>query len=304
MSLRRTREQLKVQILETERLAEGVADHPIMSFSFNKRLAELRQKLDAIPLTMKEPSVTLLFSGKPVLGSIGIDATFLSKAVLPFQKMVHSDLVQRGYGKVNDRGQLKSADDAKLFLTALPRGSFGIELSKIDESNAFDEAQVSDSLAHISKLIDSSAKSDEDFASALDDVSQRSIQGLRQFLKVVSDDEAGFTIESGGIRSSLEPQEVLNAYNRVAETKTNKEEVSIRGVLKGILLESWRFDFVANNGETITGTIDNNLTEQALTQFMVDFFNRDCLAIFQKTTVALRSGRIKDSFVLKSITTY
>jgi hypothetical protein len=34
MSLRRKRERLKIEILETAQLAEGVADHPIMSFPF------------------------------------------------------------------------------------------------------------------------------------------------------------------------------------------------------------------------------------------------------------------------------
>ncbi len=301
MSLRRTRERLKVQIVETERLAEAVMDHPIMSFSFKSRLNSLKQELDKMPMNSKEPTVTLLFSGKPVQGSIGIDAEFIGKALLPFQKMVHADLVQRGFGKVGDRGQLKSADDARLFLTALPRGSFGVELSKVDDGKLFDEGQVSDSLAHISKLIDSSAKSDEDFASELDDISPRALQGLRQFLKIVSDDEAGVTIESGGIRSSLLPQQVLRAYSRVAETTTKQEEVKVAGTLKGILLESWRFDFVNENQETITGVIGSDLSEEQVTQFMSDHFNRKCLATFQKTTVLLKGGRIKESYNLKGI---
>jgi len=301
MSLRKTREHIKLQILETEKLAEDVAGHPIMSFSFQKRLEELRKNLAALPVSAKEPTVRLLFSGKPVEGSIGIDANFIGKALLPFQKMVHADLVQRGFGKVGDRGQLKSAEDARLFLTALPRGSFGVELSKIDSGKSFDEDQVSDSLAHISKLIEASAKSDEDFASTLEDVSTRTLQGLRQFLKIVSDDEAGITIESGGIRSTLEPQQVVNAYNRVNETKTNQEDIQLKGLLKGILLESWRFDFVTENHDTISGTIDASLSEEQVINFITQFFNKTSTALIQKTTVLLKSGRVKDSFSLKNI---
>jgi hypothetical protein len=301
MSLRSTRDQLKIQILETERLVESLADHPVMSYSFQKRLEQLKNQLAELPISAKEPTVTLQFSGKPVHGSVGIDANFLGKVLLPFQKMVHADLVQRGYGKVGNRGQLKSAEDARLFLTALPRGSFGVELSKMDSGKSFDEDQVSDSLAHISKLIDSSAKSDEDFASTLDDVSARTLQGLRQFLKIVSEDEAGLIIESGGIRSSLDAQEVINAYHRVAETVTKQEEVEVKGVLKGILLESWRFDFVTDHQQTITGTLGAELAEKQVADFAALFFNKPCTALLQKTIVVLKSGRIKESFSLKDI---
>jgi len=48
MSLRTTKEHIKIQILETERLAEGVADHPVMSYSFQKRLEELRSRLASL----------------------------------------------------------------------------------------------------------------------------------------------------------------------------------------------------------------------------------------------------------------
>lgn len=301
MNSRRTREQLKIQILETERLFQSVADHPIMSVSFQKRLDELKQRLDEIPLNAKEPTVTILFSGKPVWGSSGIDANFISKAILPFQKMVHADLVQRGFGKVGDRGQLKSADEAKLFLTALPRGSFGVELSKIDDNNLFDEDLVSDSLVQVSKLIDSSARSDEDFAASLEDVSTRTINGLRQFLKVVSDDDAGITIESGGIRSSLQPQEVKGAYNRVAETVTLQTDERIRGVLKGILLESRKFDFLDADQNAITGTLSGDLPENDAVDLISSFFNKECWGVFQKTTISLKGGRIRDTFVLKRI---
>ncbi|MFN7653116.1 MAG: hypothetical protein ACK5PC_07790 [Cyclobacteriaceae bacterium] len=301
MNLRRQRENLKVQILDTERLAQKVAGHPVMGFSLNKKLEYLKQELDALPVTSKEPSITLLFSGQPVVGSAGIDATFISKAILPFQKMVHADLVQRGYGKVGMRGQLKNAYDAKLFLTALPRGSFGIELSKIENSNLFDEGQVSDSLAHVSNLIASSAKSDEDFAASLDNIPHRTLSGLRQFLKIVSDDKAGVVVESGGIRASLEPQDVVVAYNRVAETTTEQKEIQLKGTLKGILLESWRFDFISEEGQPISGSLGSNLTEETAANLVQSHFNKNCTGFFDTTTVFLKSGRVKEIYVLKSL---
>ncbi len=301
MNLRRQRENIKVQILDAERLAEGMAGHPLMSFSLEKKLESLKKQLAELPISAKEPSVTLVFSGQPVHGSMGIDATFISKAILPFQKMVHADLAQRGYGKVGARGQLKNAYDAKLFLTALPRGSFGVELSKIEDSNLFNEGQVSDSLSYVSNLIASSAKSDEDFAASLDNVPHRTLTGLRQFLKIVSDDKAGLTVESGGIRASLEPHDVEVAYERVAETTTTQKEIQLKGILKGILLESWRFDFITDDGKPISGALGSGLTEDAASNILLTYFNKNCTGVFESTTVFLKSGRVKETFILNSI---
>jgi len=261
----------------------------------------LNQELEQIPIDLKEPTVTLLFSGNPVIGSMGIDAAFLGKALVPFQKMVHSDLAQRGYGKVGSRGMIKNTEDARLFLTSLPRGSFGVELTKLNENEQFDESRVSDSLVHVSRLIDSSAKSDEDFVASLDEISPRTIQSLKDFLKVVSDDRAGVTIESGGIRSSLTNEDVQIAYNRLSDTSTLTNEIKVNGVLKGILLESWKFDFLADSGETITGSLDYDLSEQDAANIISKLFNKPCLATLQKTTVTLKNGRIKDSYVLKGV---
>ena len=208
MTSRRRREQLKVSILVAQRMLNLVGDHPAMGASFRKRVETMQRELDAIPSDTKEPSVTLLFSGPPVMGSLGIDANFLGKVLLPFQKMVQSDLVQRGYGKVGSRGQLRNADDARLFLTSLPRGSFGVELSKLDNNNLFDEVQVADSLVHVTRLIHASAQSDEEFAATLSDTSSRTLTDLTQFLKIIADDNAGMTIEAGNVRSTLSNNEV------------------------------------------------------------------------------------------------
>jgi len=115
MTSRAKKEWLKVHILETERLVEQVQDHPTMGFQFRQRLTLLREELKGIPADTKEPTVSLLFSGGPVVGSEGIDAGFIAKVILPFQKIVQADLAQRGGRKVGSRGQIKMAAKANSF---------------------------------------------------------------------------------------------------------------------------------------------------------------------------------------------
>lgn len=132
-------------------------------------------------------------------------------------------------------------------------------------------------------------------------ISSHSISNHSQLLKGVVDDKAGFSIETGNARTALSNSDVLAAYQRVSETRTELQDVEISGTLKGILLESWKFDFLAETGETITGAIGPVLSEEEAAHIFSEFFNRKCTAMFQKTSVYLRRGRVKEIFVLLGV---
>lgn len=290
-----------VQLLDTRRMLEKVQAHPVMSFSLKQKEAALMQKLEKIPVDLEDRKVVLLFNGGPVRGSMGIDAMFISKVAQPFQNMVTAEYGHRVDGKVGKRGQLNNRNESRLFLTALPRGSFGIELSKLESSTLFEDNQFSDALSHVAKLVESSAKSDEDFAVELDGTTPRTIRSLQEFMKAIADDEAGVTIESGGIRCALDILEVQKAYKRVSETITEEKEISLRGVLKGMLLESWKFDFVAEDGTAITGRLDEELTEAQVGVYNTTYFNKPCQAKLKEGKVLFKNGRERKTYVLMSI---
>jgi hypothetical protein len=290
-----------VQLLETQRMLDVVGDHPVMSFSLKQKEKSLMQELEKVPIDKKDTKVVLLFSGNPVKGSLGIDAAFVGKVAVPFQNMVTSEFAHRIDGKVGKRGSLNKQDESRLFLTALPRGSFGIELSKLESSNLFEDDQLSDSLSHVTKLIESSSKSDEDFAAELDGTTPRTIQGLKDFLKTIADDQAGVTIESGGIRCELNPTEVKSGYERVSGTITKEESKTIKGILKGILLESWKFDFIDEQENAITGRINETLTEEQVSNFIANYFNKSCKAILKEGKVLFKNGRERISYTLMNI---
>lgn len=301
MISRRNREYITIQLIETQRMLETVNDHPVMSISLKQKEKDLLEQLEKIPVDKQEPKVVLLFSGNPVKGSIGIDASFIGKVVVPFQNMVTSEFAHRKHGKVGKRGQINNKNESRLFLTALPRGSFGIELSKIESNDLFEGDQIVDSLSHITKLVESSSKSDEDFAAELDGFTPRTIQSLKDFFKVVSDDQAGLSIESGGIRCELNAIEVKSAFERVAGTITNEGDKKITGILKGVLLESWKFDFIDAFGKTITGRLDENLTEEQVSETFSKYFNKNCTAILKEGKVLFKNGRERVSYTLVSI---
>jgi hypothetical protein len=149
--------------------------------------------------------------------------------------------------------------------------------------------------------VESSARSDEDFASELDETAPRVVQNLRQFLEVVARAKAGLRLESGDFRCALNPVEANDAFNRVAGTVTSDEVVNLRGVFKGVLLESWKFDFVTGENFRVGGKIGGNLTEEQVIALNLEFFNQRCVAALDKTTVLFKNGRVRTTYTLRGI---
>lgn len=301
MTTRSQRDFLKVQLLETQQLREAAAGHPLMSRAFAYREEELREKLAALPPGAKEPRTVLFFSGEPVHGSLGIDASFAGRVLEPFQSMVMADYADRWHGVLGSRGRVAGEQQSRLLLTALPRGSFGLELARAPDDQLFGEDQLADTLSHVTRLVESAARSDEDFATQLDETAPRVIQNLKDFLKVVAKGRAGLRMESGDFRCVLTPVEAQTAFDRVSGTITDEKPVEHGGVFKGALLESWRFDFVTEDGHGISGKIDDDLTEEQVTELNKRFFNEPCVASFMKTTVLFQNGRVRTTHVLNNL---
>jgi hypothetical protein len=301
MSTRAQREFLKVQLLELEKLQEMTRDHPLMSIALEERQKEMHEQIQALPLGSKEARSVLFFSGEPVHGGIGIDASFASRVLEPFQSMVMADYADRCHGVVGTRGRRPGEADSRLLLTALPRGSVGLELTRAESEELFEERELADTLAHVTSLIQAAAKSDEDFASELNQTAPRVIQNLREFLEVISKGKAGLRLESGDLRCEMSPTQANDAFNRVSNTVTKEEEVNLLGIFKGVLLESWRFDFVTNDNLKIGGRIDENLTEEQVANLAQAYFNKRCAAGLLKTTVLFKNGRVRTTYTLRGL---
>jgi hypothetical protein len=301
MTTRAQREFWKVQLLDTQRLLEAAAGHPLMSVALEERRRELQEKIAALPLGSKEARTVLFFSGTPVQGSLGIDATFAGRVLEPFQSMVMTDYADRWHGVVGKRGRRSGEAESRLLLTGLPRGSFGLELTRAENDELFEEDQLADTLAHVTKLVESAARSDEDFAAELDETAPRVVLKLKEFLEVIAKGKAGLRLESGDFRCTMDPIQANEAFNRVAGTITNDETLSVSGVFRGVLLEAWRFNFLTEDNHSIGGKIDESLTEEQVIALNREFFNERCVAEFLKTTVLFKNGHVRTTYTLKGL---
>lgn len=299
MSIRREREAIKREILAIESLIQKAARHPVMLRAYRTRLEDLERALQALPpVGVHEPKATLYFSGEPVQGSIGIDADFVGRVLEPFQSMVMADYAERWNGRVGTRGTRARERESRLLLTGLPRGSVGLELKKSDSDELFQDEQLSSTLAHITKLIGASARSDEDFVSELEETSPRVVNNLKKFLSTISKGNAGLNLETGDMRLQMDSIQAKMAFDRVTNTTSDVRLLSMKGELWGLLSADWKFNFVPENDAPIRGRLSEDITTEQADGLLRRFYKSPSKALIERTIVIFRNGNIRTNYIL------
>jgi hypothetical protein len=295
-------ERIKAQILDTERMLKLVDEHPIMSDSLKDKLNSLKERLLNFPKNLIEPKIRLLFSGNAVKGSIGIKSRFVSKTMKPIQELIKTQTALVRFGGVGNRGQAKNSANSELYLTALPTGSFGVELSQLEHNDLFDEEDVSNAIKQVVELIEASTVSDEEFEKAIENTPKRNLANLKSFLKTVSDANSILKLETGSFGVSISENEVKEGFERVNATTNQEDEIFISGILRGILLDSGKFEIMTLESNLINGIINPEITEEQLIEYDRNFLNKECRVhlMIHKTTFI--TGREKTSYELIEIT--
>lgn len=301
MSLFRKIQSLKAQIVDTERLLEMVLDHPIMSVGISEKLNELKRELESLPKVSSEPKVQLLFSGNAVYGSQGIKSTFVSKTVTPFQEMIKTQFAFVRYGNVGKRGPSKKGSYSELYLTALPTGSFGVELSQLETSDLFAGVDVSVAMKQVISLITDTAKDDKSFESAIENTPKRNLSSLKRFLQEIAEEHSVLKIESGEIGIELANEKVLEAYQRVASAVDEEDEVFIDGIFRGLLLDSGRFEMQDEKARKLSGFISEDIGEDQLINYDKSFLNKNCILHLKVHKTSFKTGNVNVDYELLEI---
>lgn len=284
-----------------DRLQALSANDPFTSFALGQRREILERELQAAPPAAPATRTVLFFAGPPVQGSQGVDAHFAAKTLSPFLEMVKTQYSAQKHGRVGTRGPRRDEDEAKLLLTGLPRGSFGLELSFPDQEDFVVAEQLADTLVRLTEVIASAAENDERFAFSLDKVSPRVVPRLREFLDVVAHHDAYLKIQSGDLVVELPSERLHQALERVDAVR-NEERIidDVRGEFRGATLDSWRFDFRRENGALITGRLSDDLSD-ADAASMLSLSTRPAIARFREIIVTTREGNQRSRFELLSL---
>jgi hypothetical protein len=301
MSLFRKTQSIKAQIVDTKRLLDLVLGHRIMSKGLVERLKLLNLELESLPKQSYEPKIQLLFSGNAVVGSQGIKTTFVSKAMNPFQEMVKTQVALIRFGKVGKRGQAKNRATTELYLTALPVGSFGVELSHLESNDLFDEIDVSNAMKDVMSLVANSAKDDETFESSIEHTPKRNLSNLKKFLHEITHEKSVLKMECGELGIELTKEKIFEACQRVSSTIDEQSEIFVEGIFRGLLLDSGKFEIQDNLGKSISGFISQDIKEEQLVEYDKSFLNKNCTIQLRVHKTKFKTGNEKTDYELLEI---
>lgn len=300
MSLYRQIENIKAQIVDAERLLAVVGGHPFMSVGLEEKLSELRFKLNHLPIVSSEPRIKLLFSGGAVVGSRGIKSNFISKTITPFQEMVKTQFAFVRFGIVGKRGQAKNAQNTELYLTSLPTGSFGVELCQLKGNDLFAEMDVATAIKQVIGLVVDAASSDEIFEQSLAKVPSRNLANLKRFLHEIMMEDSMLKMESGDVGIEIPMEQIKQAYDRVASATNEESELVLKGTLRGLLLDSERFEFQDEFGAKLSGSISPEISEEQLSHYKA-LINEECTVHLLLSVTKFKTGNDKSEYELLEI---
>lgn len=297
----RNKEMIQADIVGLEALSASAPDDPLATPLAQSRISELRDELGRFeknpPLA---PETELFFGQGPVIGSKGIEAKFAGQVLNCFQDMVTNHFAAKFHGVLRRAGRRKGESDSKLFLTALPRGSFGLQLSQPHIQDFVTANQLAVAMEDVTGLIGAAGTDDKSFEDVLSSVHGRVLIPLRGFLETLTNAGADCRIISGMKQTVLKKEQVSQAFQRVAAAKADEDILEHDGVFFGALIKTGRFDFEPNGLDIITGWLADDVSEEQAIE-MDHLVGKPTRAKMRVTTIITKTGTRRPTYELQSL---
>jgi hypothetical protein len=259
-----------------------------------KELAELEK------IPPARPEAELLFAGGPAFGSAGLDAKFAARVLDDYQDMVANHYSASRHGRVGSRGPRTGEEESRLCLSALPRGSFGLLLTQPQAHDFIAAAQLSDVMDQITSLVEAAASGDAAFTDTVEKFHPRVLTPLKSFLNALEAQNASVVLRTTTRQCTLDIAKVTAAKARVAETKPETDTIRLIGLCRGVLLESWRFDFNPEGQPPISGVLAESVSKEAA-KAMLALVDQPAKAELTVTRMRTRSGFGRPTYELLSL---
>ena len=210
-------------------------------------------------------STALYFGGRPVAGSLGIEADFAATAIADFK-----DLIVKVWATsetiVATRGPVPNQDSAQLHVTALLHGSVGFLLEEIDsQGTPLFPTPLKRASDDAVKLIVSMATETEDgFQKELERIHPRVFASVQKFFKDMHRAEASIRLVDDSIDKALNRDAIDQAFVRLDESNLDEVPIEETGLLLGLIPNAGRFEFRSERGHLLEGKVAPTLSETYL----------------------------------------
>jgi hypothetical protein len=268
------------------------------SVMWEARLAEINAQIAALAaVRSNSATVAVIFDGNPVIGSGDIRLDFTTEALDSYQKIVSLALASKIAEELPQRGPLPGADQSRLFIRDLVRGSMGFILEELaPDQHAMLPTPLKEAVEGATELISAlSTVSDDEFERTLGNAQPRLVSAVQKFAKVLYEAGASTRIVGDEQGVALSVDDVGRLSRRLSEVDVTEEMVAVDGVLLGVLPESREFE-LKPPGEEATA-IKGTISEELALKYTADAAFKDRLLLKAvlaqiKVVRTSRNGRV------------
>lgn len=267
------------------------------------RRNELLQNLaDSDSAKVRQAKVALYFGGEPVVGNVGIQAGFGTKAVSSFQDLITNVWGTLGGQKLPAMGPIPDRQASQLHITNLVHGSFGFLLEELDsQGEPLFESSLQKAADRVAEHIASFAGENEArFSDAIDELNPRVFQALRDFFGSVYRGKATFRLVEGERDQKFDRTAVERAWRRAEASNIDEERIELVGRLLGVIPMRRRFEFEPDGGTTIVeGKVGEKFSQSYLERINNEqFAGRRWKALLQKRLITKVGRQPSENYTL------
>lgn len=302
-SLRSELEWLEADLAAVEDILAIADDDDVLTrSSMGARRDGLREQLAALkgqPVRCTAEA-SLVFGGRPVHGTHGIDAAFAGDAVTRFQSLVKTyGAAERHDGELSDSGRLPgSGTDDRLRIVGVVRGSFGFAFEEATSQFSFTDTPATTNVEAVAELMAATVGSEHEFEEAIESVDKRVASALSGLLETIHKAGATFRIESRHTRQDFDATRLDLACRRLLSVEKTTEHMALRARFLGVLPEGRRFEMRLESGDLISGRA--RASTATLLDYGRQYSGRDVEASVTKHTTR-RANRETVQYVLEDI---
>jgi hypothetical protein len=212
------------------------------------RLKEIEGLIGTESKLGPEPArARVTFRGGPVVGSHGIFAEFGAAAMGSFADLVAAMAASHATGPLKAMGPIPNRDEHQLLITNTVPGSFGFEVEEFQDELALagDASAMAVALEKTQAILEGARNSnDDELADVLSETDSRTLNAVRNFLKVMVDAEAscGLEYRERMVRFT-DPGDVQRSMQRLGEQNVKESTADFTGQFLGVLPQHRTFEF-------------------------------------------------------------
>jgi hypothetical protein len=261
------RHRLEAEVASLKALISVIPASDVVGRStLGYRLADAESELDSVLASPRtRAQVALAFDGPVVEGQLGIETEFSARALGAFQDAVSTLYAARLHGsEVGARGPVPGKKESRLHVTGVLHGSFGFILEELDpDGDQWTESSLRKAtdiaLEYIAGLTSSEA---DDADAVIGEINKRTLQNMSELLSVIHNGRSSLTVYKETEAFQLDTHAVERGYFRLKDAEIEEQELSLRGVLRGVLPQAKRFEFAVTGGEILRGAVSREMVEK------------------------------------------